>query len=334
MPKILPEESEIVRLLPSEGMPLGALHICARQWTNAQEGIVFSVMLGKTPCEIWLLASDWQIWCEGMIGSSAPEFVDACLLFGIAEWGLSPLIAASGAKMLRSMSNPIRCSILPDQIALTFSWQIEHYQFQTLLFNWPTTYFQTIAEQILPRTRPVRLLPPIAFACYVGWCLASLSELRNISVGMGLRMQAFGNLRSGECVLLLSAGIAARVCMESEDRMKINELVQDVESLLQEERNSPECLQSLAVEIDDLPQKLLVEVGQIDISLGALRSLSEGDLLPTEARFSSEVKLRLNGRVIGLGELIGCGESFLVRISHWYLNNPEQPRIAEDTANT
>ncbi|WP_145558811.1 YscQ/HrcQ family type III secretion apparatus protein [Yersinia mollaretii] len=334
MPKILPEESEIARLLPSEGMALGDLHICTRQWTNAQEGIVFSVMLGKTACEIWLLGSDWQAWCEGMIGSSAPESVDACLLFGIAEWGLSPLIAASGAEMLRSISDPIRYSILPDQIALTFSWQIEHYQFHTLLFNWPTTYFQTITKQVLPRARSLRLLPPIPFACYSGWCLASFSELRNVSVGMGLRMHAFGDLRAGDGVLLLLTGIAARVCMESEERMKINELVQDVESLMQEERDHTDCLQSVAVDIDDLPQKVLVEVGQVDISLGALRSLCEGDLLPAEAQFSSEVKLRLNGRVIGLGELIGCGDSFLVRVSYWYLNAPEQPYIQEDTVNT
>ncbi|WP_367298367.1 YscQ/HrcQ family type III secretion apparatus protein [Hafnia alvei] len=334
MPKMLPEESEIARLLPSEGIALGPLHVCARQWTDAQEGIVFSVMLGTIRSEIWLLESDWQAWCEGMIGSSAPEFIDTGLLFGIAEWGLSPLIAASGAEMRRSMSRPIRCSLLPDQIALTFSWQVEHYQFHTLLFNWPTTYFQTIAKQVLPRVRPVRLLPPITFACYVGWCLVSLSELRNICVGMGLRIQAFGDLRGGECVLLLSAGIVARVCMVSEERMKINELVQDVESLLQEERDNTDCLQSLTVDVNELPQKLLVEVGQVDISLGALRSLSEGDLLPAEAQFSSEVKLRLNGRVIGLGELIGCGDSFLVRISHWYLNSAEQPQIQEDTVNT
>lgn len=334
MTTISPEESEVAQLLLAEGAILGELHISANQWTDALEGKLFPVMLGETHCHVWLPESDWQMWCEGMIGSSDQDTIDPLLLSGIAEWGMSPLILSTSAKMLRPMTGPARCSILPDRITLIFSWQIEHYRFRALLFDWPTTYFRAIAGQILPQVRPRRLLPPVAFSCFVGWCEVSINELNRLSLGVGLCMRAFGDLRAGELVLQLTAERVARVCIEMEGQMKINELVEDVESLLIADCDDTHSPPLGLINIDELPQKLLVEVGQVEIAIGVLRTLSEGDLLPAEATFSSEVKLRLNGRVIGQGELVGCDDRFLVRVTRWYLSPVPLPQEWEDTVIT
>ncbi|MFC7506690.1 FliM/FliN family flagellar motor switch protein [Pantoea stewartii] len=116
--------------------------------------------------------------------------------------------------------------------------------------------------------------------------------------------------------------------------MKIEALVNDMESLLAEDSDRAGPASPLSYHLDALPQKLLVEVGQIDIALGTLRTLREGDLIATEARLSPDVKLRLNGRVIGEGELIACGESYLVRVTQWFVHPSDAQSIGEDTVNT
>ncbi|EBM8869778.1 FliM/FliN family flagellar motor switch protein, partial [Salmonella enterica subsp. enterica serovar Kentucky] len=36
--------------------------------------------------------------------------------------------------------------------------------------------------------------------------------------------------------------------------------------------------------------------------------------------FAPEVTIRVNDRIIGQGELIACGNEFMVRITRWYLS--------------
>lgn len=323
MTTISPEESHLVRLLPADGVTLFGLHISAQRGSEDPNGRVFPVTVGESPCYIWLPESVWQTWCEATMGTPDPDAIDAVLLSGIAEWGMSPLIACSGAQMQGLKGGPLPCSILPDAIAPVFHWQIELHHFRAFLVGWPAAFFLSLAGKIIPRVRPARLLPPLSLACYAGWCQVSMNELRMLRTGVGLGLCAFGDPRGGECVLQLATGRMARVCVEPEGRVKINALVQDVETLLMEHDDERDSPPSPSINIDDLPQTLLVEVGRLELRLGALRTLSEGDVLPAEARFSPEVKLRLNGRVIGLGELVGCGDHFLVRISRWDLNPAE-----------
>ncbi len=334
MTRISPEESGLAGMLQAEGVELGALHIAPRQWTASPQGRLFSVIVGETLCDIWLAEDDWQTWCEGTLGTSLEKEIAPQLLAGIAEWGLSPLLQASGAKLQDLSGEPIYCSMLNNYVAVVFDWQIDGYSFHALLFGWPTSWFRAIARQITPRVRPVRLLPPVAFACYAGWCQVSAQEMRRVCAGVGLRMTPFGQPRDAELVVLLTTTSAAFIRIEPGGNVKIEQLVHDMENLLAEEGDDLGSVSPMPLHFDALPQKLLVEVGQIDIALGTLRTLSEGDLLATEARLSSEVKLRLNGRVIGLGELIACGESFIVRVTQWYLHCDDTPGNTEDTVNT
>ena len=317
MPNMVPVESDLATRLPAEGVTLGVLHIAVQEWKYARRGVVIAVTLGTHTGAVWLLEDDWQAWCEALLGTSDSAAIDPLLLKGVAQWGLSPLLAASGAEVVPG-SVFSACSCVPEQMALTFSWYIEHHVFHALLFDWPGSYFKTLTGQILPAVRRIHTLPPLVFTLYAGECRLSLAQLQQLQTGAGIRMQTFGALRDGVFALPLVTGAVARVTFNTEEHMQINELVQDIESLLVEERDDSPPLSSLS--IDTLPQKVLVEVGQVEMALGVLRTLSEGDMLPVDVRFSSEVTLRLNGRVIGHGDLVGCGDSFLVRISRWYLS--------------
>lgn len=330
------EESDLAGMLQTERMDLGALHVAAQRWTDSPQGRLFSVTAEDTLCGVWLAESNWQRWCEGTLGTSSEKEIDAQLLAGIAEWGLSPLLQASGAILHNGPGEPRRCSILNQYVALVFSWQIDGYAFRCVLFGWPTTWFRNIARQVSPGVRPVRLLPPVAFACYAGWCQASMYEMTSIGTGTGLRMSPFGRPRDGELVVLLATGSAARIRIEEGGEVKIEELANDMESLLAEDSDRTGPASPLSYQLDSLPQKLLVEVGQIDIALGTLRTLREGDLIATEARLSPDVKLRLNGRVIGEGELIACGDSFLVRVTQWFVHPSDAQSTGGggDTVNT
>lgn len=334
MTLISSEESDLAGMLQTEGMEFGALHVAAQRWTDSPQGRLFSVTAEDTPCGVWLAESDWQGWCEATLGTSLEKEVDAQLLAGIAEWGLSPLLQASGAKLHNQPGEPRRCSLLNQYFALVFAWQIDGYAFRCVLFDWPTTWFHAIAQQVNPSVRPVRLLPPVAFACYAGWCQLSVHEMTSIGSGTGLRMSPFGRPRDGELVVLLATGSAARIRIGEGGEVKIEALVNDMESLLAEDSDRAGPASPLSYHLDSLPQKLLVEVGQIDIALGALRTLREGDLIATEARLSPDVKLRLNGSVIGQGELIACGDSFLVRITQWFVHPSDAQSIGENTVNT
>lgn len=332
--QISSEESELAGMLQTEGTELGALHIVAQRWTDCPQGRLFSVTVKDTLCNVWLAESDWLRWCEGTLGTSSEKDVNTQLLTGIAEWGLSPLLQASGAKLLNLSGAPRRCSMLNQYIAIVFSWQIDGYAFRCVLFGWPTTWFHSIAQQISPCIRPISSLPPVTFACYAGWCQASVHEMTSIGPGTGLRMTPFGRPRDGELVVLLAMGSAACIRIEEGGEVKIEALVNDMENLFAEDNDRAGTVSPLSYHLDSLPQKLLVEVGQIDIDLGMLRTLRKGDLIATKARLSPEVKLRLNGSVIGQGELIACGDSFLVRITQWLVHPSNAQNIREDTVNT
>lgn len=334
MTLISSEESNLAGMLQTEGIELGALHVAAQRWTDSPQGRLFSVTAEDTQCAVWLAENDWLRWCEGTLGTASEKEVDGQLLAGIAEWGLLPLLQASGAKLHNPPGEPGRCSMLKQYVAVVFAWQIDGYEFRCVLFGWPTTWFRAIAQQISPGVRPVRLLPPMAFACYAGWCQASVHEMTSIGPGTGLRMSPFGRPRDGELVVLLATGSAARIRIEEGGEVKIETLVNDMESLLAEDSDRAGSASPLSYHLDSLPQKLLVEVGQIDIALGTLRTLREGDLIATEARLSPDVKLRLNGSVIGQGELIACGERFLVRITQWFVYPSDAQSPGEDTVNT
>lgn len=102
--------------------------------------------------------------------------------------------------------------------------------------------------------------------------------------------------------------------------MKFDELVQDIETLLASGSPMSKSDGTSSVELEQIPQQVLFEVGRASLEIGQLRQLKTGDVLPVGGCFAPEVTIRVNDRIIGQGELIACGNEFMVRITRWYLS--------------
>jgi len=325
-----PEACELVTALPADGMKIGELQISALKWEKGAVGRIFPVQVQEQGCWIWLEEQAWQCWCENTLGTSSATHIDPLLFAGLSEWALLPLLDIASTHLEHGMGEPVRCSLLTDQLAVTFAWQVENIAFHAVLIGWPDVFFTALSRQVPSFVRSETLLPPARLSCYIGWCQVSINEMKALKRGTGLRLVPLGDIRTGEGMVSLTTDQVARISLQVEDGMKIDELVQDMESLLAEEFMGEEQSVPLVISADDLPQKLLVEVGQLTVTSGVLKTLSVGDVVPADVQLSSQVKLRLNGQTVGRGELIGCGEHFLVRISQWYLATSGEA----DTVNT
>lgn len=70
----------------------------------------------------------------------------------------------------------------------------------------------------------------------------------------------------------------------------------------------------LDVSLDDLPLKLVCQVGSVELSLAQLREMGPGSLLPLTATAHEGVDLMVNGRRVGRGELVNIGDGLGVRL--------------------
>lgn len=67
-------------------------------------------------------------------------------------------------------------------------------------------------------------------------------------------------------------------------------------------------------DLDDLPVRLVFEVGRVELSLGELQRLAPGALVPLGRPLDEPLDIMANGRRLGRGTLVQIGESLGVRI--------------------
>jgi type III secretion protein Q len=72
--------------------------------------------------------------------------------------------------------------------------------------------------------------------------------------------------------------------------------------------------------VDDIPVKLLFELGRIELSLAEIRQLAPGALIPMLRPLEDSVDILANGRRIGRGNLVQIGDSMGVRITRLFDN--------------
>lgn len=68
-------------------------------------------------------------------------------------------------------------------------------------------------------------------------------------------------------------------------------------------------------DLDQLPLRLVAELGHFELTLGELRELGEGSVLPVERPLDDSVLLRINGKRVGSGRLVQLGEKLGVQIT-------------------
>ena len=74
------------------------------------------------------------------------------------------------------------------------------------------------------------------------------------------------------------------------------------------------------VDLDDIPVKLLFELGRLELSLAQIRQLVPGALLALQRPLEDSVDILANGRRIGRGNLIQIGDSLGIRVTRLFDN--------------
>jgi type III secretion protein Q len=67
-------------------------------------------------------------------------------------------------------------------------------------------------------------------------------------------------------------------------------------------------------DLDDLPVRLVFELGRVELSLGELQRLAPGALVPLARPLDEPLDIMANGTRLGRGALVQIGESLGVRI--------------------
>jgi type III secretion protein Q len=71
-------------------------------------------------------------------------------------------------------------------------------------------------------------------------------------------------------------------------------------------------------ELDDIPVKMLFELGRSELSLAEVRQLAPGALIPVQRPLEESVDISANGRRIGRGSLVRIGDNLGVRITRLF----------------
>jgi type III secretion protein Q len=84
--------------------------------------------------------------------------------------------------------------------------------------------------------------------------------------------------------------------------------------------NSPRPDVAQKTNFDDIPVKLLFELGRIELSLAEIRQLAPGAIVPISRPLEDSVDILANGRRIGRGSLVQIGDSLGIRITRLFDN--------------
>lgn len=105
MLRVTHEERPWMEIFTAQAVTVDALDITVRE-CPAQEGVLFSLNCQERECGIWLSANCWQRWCEAVVGTDDMAALDPVLLYGMAEWALSPLLRTCNAMLCRHHPPP------------------------------------------------------------------------------------------------------------------------------------------------------------------------------------------------------------------------------------
>ncbi|MEO8490453.1 type III secretion system cytoplasmic ring protein SctQ [Pseudomonas sp.] len=132
----------------------------------------------------------------------------------------------------------------------------------------------------------------------------SLGELRSLRPGDVLMLEQGSGL-----LLDLDGRLQAR-CEHQSDALR---LLEELKAPLLDMENTMTDVDASAA-LDDLPLKLVCQVGSLELTLAQLRELGAGSLLQLNSHSVDNVDLMVNGRRVGQGQLVKIGDGLGVRL--------------------
>lgn len=132
----------------------------------------------------------------------------------------------------------------------------------------------------------------------------SLGELRSLRPGDVLMLE------QGQGLLLDLEGRLQARCQHQDDSLRLQE---ELKAPLLDMENTMTDVDA-ATALDDLPLKLVCQVGSLELTLAQLRELGAGSLLQLNTPGIDSVDLMVNGRRVGQGQLVKIGDGLGVRL--------------------
>jgi type III secretion system YscQ/HrcQ family protein len=160
---------------------------------------------------------------------------------------------------------------------------------------------------------------------------ASLPTLVPVSVGhVDLSMAELATLEAGDILLfakqpslLLPHGRSwlLKQLSDTPFRLLVERFSERSELMPQDESSQPEQLETqepaVQPKLEAIPVRIHIILREIELTLAELSALSAGSILELEGSPADPVRLALNGKIAGSGELIDIEGKLGVRISAW-----------------
>ncbi|MEA3169359.1 type III secretion protein [Pseudomonas sp. AP19] len=162
---------------------------------------------------------------------------------------------------------------------------------------------QLLDQYVQPEPDPLPNLRQ-TLALVAGRQSLTLGELRSLRPGDVLMLEPGSGL-----LLDLDGRLQAR-CQYHGEALRVQEEL--TTPLLDMENTMTEV--DAAAALDDLPLKLVCQVGSLELTLAQLRELGAGSLLQLNTPDVDSVDLMVNGRRVGQGQLVKIGDGLGVRL--------------------
>ncbi len=164
------------------------------------------------------------------------------------------------------------------------------------------------------------LTTSIAFRC--GWTRLTLAEFATIEPGCGISLD--DTTLSFQKIVAITAERFAQTCNWKTIKpalegpllrpMDATTLPYSTDTRVSEQPQKPEEAAPTG-SIDEIPVRLIFELGRLELPLAELESLNAGYVFDLGKPLSQSVDIIANGSRVGTGELVRLGESIGVRVS-------------------
>jgi len=160
----------------------------------------------------------------------------------------------------------------------------------------------------------------VTLACRVAYTDLSVSALRALGVGDAMLFDRIAV--PGGAAVSAAESLQAVARFDEAGALILSERFQPSEPyglgdfLMTDDTVGEQAVQAIAdTDLDNLPVRLVFEVGRVEMTLDDLRALTVGAPVPMDRPASSAVQVFANGRRIGAGEMVMIGEQLGVRIT-------------------
>jgi type III secretion protein Q len=150
----------------------------------------------------------------------------------------------------------------------------------------------------------------LPFTVESGEAELTVGELRSLNPGDVVMLDHWPERQAR---LVLEGRLHARAELDG-DTLKLLEQPIALNLLKEHFMTETAAPQSLDSALDELPLKLVCQVGSVELSLAQLRELGAGSLVQLTPQLNDGVDLMVNGRRVGQGQLVKIGDGLGVRL--------------------